>query len=322
MMETKTLNNSLIEAIKQSLPTPGGLAGTLMEILSIGKEAAYRRLRGEVAFTLAEASLLGKALGISLDQLLSAGTTAGATFHLCMTDPEEETLATYCLTAKDILRNYAAVRQRPGVEYCMASDAIPHSFYLGYEGLSKFLLYQWLYRQNKTGSMKHFADLEVPFEVREVHRQCREAVRALPHSGFIWNELLFLPPVNDIRYFHDLRLVTEKEKNLLKEELLSLVDSLESLAGKGEYENGNKLYFYSSHIHTEATCGFLGADTLKLSFIRLYATHILFSTDQRVFAYQKSRLQSLIKYSTLMSVSGERQRIRFFERQRAFLAEL
>ena len=49
-MITNELNIGLIEAAKEKMPTGTNLANTLMDILYIGKEAIYRRLRGEVYF--------------------------------------------------------------------------------------------------------------------------------------------------------------------------------------------------------------------------------------------------------------------------------
>ena len=53
-MTTDLLNNNLIEALKMKIPDGANLANELMDVLYIGKEAVYRRLRGEVPFTLAE----------------------------------------------------------------------------------------------------------------------------------------------------------------------------------------------------------------------------------------------------------------------------
>ena len=50
-MITNDPNTNLIEAMKEKLPLKGKLADMLMDTLYIGKEAVYRRLRGEVPFT-------------------------------------------------------------------------------------------------------------------------------------------------------------------------------------------------------------------------------------------------------------------------------
>ena len=68
-MITNELNTGLVNAVREKLPSKENLANTLMDILYIGKEAIYRRLRGEVPFTLTEAAIISRKLGISLDKI-------------------------------------------------------------------------------------------------------------------------------------------------------------------------------------------------------------------------------------------------------------
>ena len=81
-MITNELNIGLIEAAKEKMPTGTNLANTLMDILYIGKEAIYRRLRGEVPFTLAEAAVISRKLGISLDKMIGVSFSNNAVFDL------------------------------------------------------------------------------------------------------------------------------------------------------------------------------------------------------------------------------------------------
>ena len=67
-MITNDPNTNLIEAMKEKLPLKGKLADMLMDTLYIGKEAVYRRLRGEVPFTLQEAALVSRKLGIRSEE--------------------------------------------------------------------------------------------------------------------------------------------------------------------------------------------------------------------------------------------------------------
>ena len=50
------LNDELVSAIRNSVSDDMNIANLLMDILSIGKEAVYRRLRGDVPFTFDEVS--------------------------------------------------------------------------------------------------------------------------------------------------------------------------------------------------------------------------------------------------------------------------
>ena len=70
-MITEVLNNNLIEAMRIRIPDGTNLANVLMDILYIGKEAVYRRLRGEVPFTLAEVAAISKSLWRSAQEMRS-----------------------------------------------------------------------------------------------------------------------------------------------------------------------------------------------------------------------------------------------------------
>ena len=64
--------NELISTMKERIPQDMNLANTLADILCMGKEAVYRRLRGEVSFTIDEVALLSQKLGISIDQIVGS----------------------------------------------------------------------------------------------------------------------------------------------------------------------------------------------------------------------------------------------------------
>ena len=55
-MPLEKLNAALIGAIQNSTPEYTNAAAILTDKLNIGREAAYRRLRGEVPFTFGEAA--------------------------------------------------------------------------------------------------------------------------------------------------------------------------------------------------------------------------------------------------------------------------
>ena len=55
--------NELITAMKDRLPPGQNLANFLTDTLCIGREAVYRRLRGEVAFTIDEVAQISCKLG-------------------------------------------------------------------------------------------------------------------------------------------------------------------------------------------------------------------------------------------------------------------
>ena len=75
--------NELITAMKARVPEKQNLAGYLADTLCMGKEAVYRRLRGEVSFTLEEVALISRRLGISIDQIIGRHDCHWSAFFNC-----------------------------------------------------------------------------------------------------------------------------------------------------------------------------------------------------------------------------------------------
>ena len=276
-MITNELNIGLIEAAKEKMPTGTNLANTLMDILYIGKEAIYRRLRGEVPFTLAEAAVISRKMGISLDKMIGVSFSNNAVFDLNVVH-HTNTFETY----HDILTKYVDafdnIREDPTTEMATSSNILPQALYLKHDVLSKFRLFKWMY-QNENIKCKHFDELEI-------------------------------------------HLVSEEDKELIKDDLLLLTDELEELAGKGKYETGNDVRIYISNIKFDATYSYVATSNSHISMIRIYSINAITTQDDGMFRSLKEWVQSLKKFSTQISESGEMQRIRFFNEQREIINTL
>jgi hypothetical protein len=149
-----------------------------------------------------------------------------------------------------------------------------------------------------------------------------KATQSVASARFIWDRMMFCSLINDIKYFYDINLITDNEKNILKEEFLLMIDALEKLAAKGKHENGEEISIYISNVNFEASYSYFRSTNYKSSIIRLFSINFISTGDANVFEYQKDWIQSLKKYSTLISVSGEMQRVQFFDKQREYINNL
>lgn len=68
--------------MKDRLPSGQNLANFLTDTLCIGRESVYRRLRGEVAFTIDEVAQISCKLGISIDQIIGNHLYNRVTFDM------------------------------------------------------------------------------------------------------------------------------------------------------------------------------------------------------------------------------------------------
>ena len=314
-MITNELNTGLVNAVKEKLPSKDNLANALMDILYIGKEAIYRRLRGEVPFTLTEAAVISRKLGISLDKMIGVSFRDNAVFDMNIVSSEKPFEAYYSILEKQV-DLFRSVKEDETSEIGTSSNIIPQTLSLKYNMLSKFRLFKWMY-QNENIKCKHFEEMEIPQKMVEKQKEYSDLVSHIHSVDYIWDNMIFSHLVNDIQYFCSIHLITDEDKDMLKEELFLLIDEMEELSARGKSKAGNDVKIYISNINFEATYSYLDTSSTQLSLIRIYSINSITTQDQEMFRGLKEWIQSLKKFSTLISESGEMQRIQFFKQQQS-----
>ena len=115
-----------------------------MDMLNIGREAAYRRLRGEVPFTFGEASALCARMHFSLDRVVGLAATDKLSFQLKFKE-FTALLETYNEILERDIAFMREVASDPTTEFAMATNSLPAEFYGKYDNLNRFKLFKWLY---------------------------------------------------------------------------------------------------------------------------------------------------------------------------------
>lgn len=320
IMMTNNPNANLIEAMKEKLPLKGQLADMLMDTLYIGKEAVYRRLRGEVPFTLQESALISRKLGISLDKIIGLSFKSNAMFNINIVDYDDPFESYY-----NILEKYVSLINTmpddPNSVMGTSANIIPQTLYLKHELLAKFRLFKWMY-QNKYIDCKSFEELDIPPKLVNIQKDYVAMTRHIHSIDYIWDNMIFQHLINDIQYFASIHLISDETKEEIKNELFLLADELEELAINGKTADGNRVRIYVSNINFEATYSYVDTNNLQMSLIRIYSINSITTMDNEIFCTLKEWIQSLKKFSTLISESGEMQRIQFFKQQREIIDAL
>ena len=320
-MTTYNYNSELIKAMNEKLPNGTNLANTLIDMLYLGKEAVYRRLRGEVPFTLAEAAMISQKMGVSLDKLAGTNVYSNAIFDLNIirqTDP----LETYYSIVDNYVKIFRDLNRDPSSELCTSSNMIPQTFYLKYELLSKFRMFKWIYQFEKIDIEKHFEDIEIVDKLLEKQREFVRESQEFGHTEYIWDDKLFIYLINDIKYFASVHLISHEYVQKLKKELLQLLDELEEIATRGAFKTGQEVCIFISNINFEATYSYIASSAYHISLVRVFAINSFATRDEQVFNSVKEWIHSLKKFYTLISQSGEMQRIKFFKTQREIVEGL
>ena len=167
----------------------------------MGKEAIYRRLRGEVPFTFQEAAIISKELGISLDRIAGVSFSNNAMFDINVVDHGNPFETYYDFLNKHV-KLFHTLREDPNASLGTASNVIPQTLYLKHELLAKFRFFKWMY-QNEHIKCKHFEELEIPQKIINVQQDFAKLSHHIHSTDYIWDSMVFLHLINDIQYFSD-----------------------------------------------------------------------------------------------------------------------
>lgn len=311
------LNDELITAIRNNVSDDINIANLLMDILSIGKEAVYRRLRGDVPFTLEEAFQISSKLSISLDNTINIKNTGRAFYDLDLNLPEQKNpIDYYCEKLEQCIRLFQKMHKSQNSRARLAINSLPYMFYLSYPHIAKFRLYRWIYQMQAIPDIGSYHKMKVPSKVSDVEKRFIAEHRHISHTTFIMDQNVFKSFIGDVNYFYKLNLLSNIDIRLIKNELIEMISELEYVAATGTQKTGNQVNIYISNIDLESSYIHFEYEGNQNSFLRVFAINIIDSHNPTICNIQKEWIDSLKRHSTLISESGEIQRIRFFNQQR------
>lgn len=321
-MKKELLYDNLLNAIKEKYPQKTNLVGALVDVLCIEKEAVYRRLRGDVAFTFAEIVTIANTFGISLDNLVGTVTAKSRPFQLKLVDFLNPVKVDYEMLEQYVDLLYLA-REDDKSELIDCTNILPQQLYMKYKYISRFYLFKWLYQCGVPGKTKRFDEIEVTDRFAELQIASVEESRYIRKSYYILDPLIFHYLVNDINYFMSIHMIGEEDVKRLKNELNRFMDELELLATRGYFEDtGSKVFIYISSVNFDTSYWCVQVNDFHLSMIKTFILSSVASLDKGTYEKLRKWLRALIRSSIMISVSGERQRIAFFKEQRELIQSL
>ena len=313
-MKRDLLYDNILDAIRGKIPNRGMLTNTLADLLSLEKEAVYRRLRGEVAFSFSEIAVIASTLGISLDNQVGARYAHSRPFQLRLIEYVDSGDIDYEMLEHYIyIHNQGKEDKKSKAMDC--SGVLPQSLYLAYKNISRFFLFKWIYQNKDLDRKLCFKDVYPTQSLEKIQERSVAAAKLISQTFYIWDPLIFCYLANDINYFTSV--------NLLGKEDLQFLDDMEMLAIKGKFDDtGSSVYFYISSTNFDTSYRCVEVKHLRVSLIRAFTLNAVVSLDRQTYERISGWLQAVIRSSTMISVSGARQRICFFEKQRSIIKAL
>lgn len=315
------VKNKFISIIKDSISKDNNLKDHLIDILDISKEGLYRRIKGDINFSFGEIAKIAKELDLSLDNIIGIKKQNGVQFKLLypITKSIEEVLQE-SMEERAIAFSNHNINRDENLSSKMATNTLPLALYCRHKYISKFLLYKWIYQTKKVLPNYSFSEYTLPKNTSELLK--RYAYKTSGHKSpltLIIDEKMYNSIIIDIEFFYKRNLIDDEAMRLLKQDLLESLEALESFSIKGTRPGGGPVEIYISSINLDRTYIFIQSEKQKYSEFVLYSMTSLISTDEAICSIQEAWIDSLKKYSTLITQCNEIQRHSFFCSQRELI---
>lgn len=315
----KTINEALISAIHNQ--NEKELIPVLMTLLNLGKQSVYRRLRGEIPFTLEEASILSLNMGFSIDNIINQKNIDNNAISTGLSD-EADLQDTYIGSINKFSRLLEKTRKSKNSALFSVSNQLLYDCPIFFENLTKMKYFRWTHQRFNISDDLNFSDFLLPAPVTSAIKNLIYNYVSIETHTIILDQSLLRTTITEINYFYERNLISVSDLELLQNELLQIIDELEILAIKGHYKSGSKVNIYLSSLSLENNCILL-EDVDGICFqTELNTEESLFIFNPRLCYNQKKWINSLKKYSTLISESNEFSRSRFFKKQRDAIKNL
>ena len=312
------MHNNLLTVLREKLPEGANLTTYLSDRLNIGRESAYRRIRGEINFTFEEIITLSQNLGFSVDNIIGIKKNENALFNIHMLQ-KLDYLDIYVKKMQEYSKLFGERKGEETASVRISMNTLPYFFHVGYRFLSKFRIYKWLYQNQKIKPHEKYSDFILPDKVWEAHQTLARTSETVTNVTLIMDQNIFRTIVRDLEYFYKRGLLLTEDLEILKGELYDIADMLEQMAIRGRRESGSKVEMYVSAVDLEATYLYYECGDTQFSQVRIFSISAIDSYDKGICRIQKGWIESLKRYSVLISESGEMQRFEYLKQQREYI---
>lgn len=315
--------NSFVAVIRNAFPGKSTihLVDILSKLIPLGKDAIYRRLNGQVQFTLKEALDISKCLNISLDNIYTDTPINKAIFNLNLINIDKPAV-NYADILEGYLEMFDKIKDSTNTRVRSSYNIMPYSFFLDYDYISKFHLYKWLYLVNSINHWVAFSDFKMPQKIRKIEKRFSEATKVVKTASFIIARDIFENFAKDIVLFYEMDLLNVREKDKLKSNLLAILEYAEKVTMTGYNNHGNKVTLYLANIDLDASYTHFESDDFEMSHIRVFSNNGIESHNPEFCAQTKVWIDSIQNYSTLISCNNYVHRINYFEEQKTLVKEI
>lgn len=309
---TESIREAFVKRMKEALPKNISLVDELSALLDISNDSAYRRIRGETAFTLDEIYKICRTHNISMDDVFSSRADT-VTFTYTKLTESADNFQSYFDRLLNHLNaiNSAATRK---ISYVAGEMPLFYSFYS--KRLAAFKLYYW------QRSVLNVADFQtapfhweiVPENLINVAHNSFKQYMNIP-STEVWTTETVLTGLKQIKFYFESGILKKEDALVLLEDyrqMIVMVQQNAAIGMKSSSDTGQTFELYHSEVVLGTNCIYVEIGSNKYSYITFNTFNSLTTANPEFCEETEHWIKSLERKSVLISGAAEKLRNRFF----------
>jgi transcriptional regulator with XRE-family HTH domain len=309
--DLENIQSVFLKQVRERLPQSISFVDELAELLDISRDSAYRRIRGETVLSLDEVKKLYDRFGISIDVLMSQSSQM-VTFHRRVLDHTTYTVDKWL---NSLLKNLNTLRRFEDHEIIFSAKDIPVFHYFRMPQLASFKLFFWMktligYPEYESAQ---FSFTSVSKDLIALAERVWAKYSSL-HTVEIWNEEAVYDTLKQIEFYLECGFFRNKEDALtLCDHLILLLGEIKDEAAAGKKSEGGNFGMFNNEILIADNTVFARMGSKRSVYVNQNTLNLLLTFQEPFCGQTEHYLQNLMKKSNQISITGERERNRFFK---------
>lgn len=313
---SKTAKKKIIDKIINKFPPYIKPVDYLSASLDIAKESVYRRLRGDISFSFEEIIKLSQELEFSIDELVGNENLNLIALDIQVNkDPEQ----TFLLRIQNLKREVNIQLKDEKSSTIIALNYLPVIFSLHFKDLFKLSYYTWMHRRYKELPKLYYADITISDEIEELRTGLEIAMRGIRNGTFILDMNVFLSPLKEVHYFHKVGLIKDKELEMIKSDFHNMIDFIERMVRTGGSRQDTNHHFYLSEFNIDGNSSYNEWNGHITTSFNFHYFNTIIISNPKLCETHREWLESLKKYSILITKSNEITQEKYFDKQREYI---
>lgn len=312
----KDLNDLLIAEIIKRIPPEIKVIDYLKESLKISKESLYRRVRGEIPFAFDEICKLSIDLNFSIDQIIKQNNANRVYFDLQANRSTDPSRAFLILLEK----HYELIKEMIKADHSEATIVLNyllpvHCLY--FDPIFKFVYYKWIHFNRKNSSRYRLCEIHIPTEINSIKEKIKALNPKVHNTSYIADQNIYLNLIKDILYYHERKLISNEELLELKQAVSDYFKLLQEQVVTTHHTF--KIYNYISEISFGANCSYIEYDNKIRCHLYSLSVNPMVIESPELCSQIKEWIDSLKKYTTMITESNETLQADYFNKQYKYL---